>query len=55
VGPKNPYPLKTLCFETVRSRRSSLIVVMQAADLHHYVDTAQLRPLHRPSHRCVHR
>ena len=54
VGPENLYPLKTLCFETVRSRCSSFIVVMEAADLHHLVDTAQLRPLHRPSHRGIH-
>ena len=54
MGPENLLQLKTLGFETVRSRRSTLIVVMYAANLSHLVDTSQLRPLHRPGQRRVH-
>jgi hypothetical protein len=53
VGPETLEPWNAPGFETVRSRRSSLIVVMPAADLSHLVETSQLRPMHRPSPRRV--
>ena len=54
VGPENLYPLKKLCFETVRSRCSSLIVVMKAANFRQLPDRPHFGWLNRSGLRCIH-